>query len=148
MLAKSTRAIPVLPTIDDDTLQKWRLYVDRLPGDSPIKKGLDYALGAVEAWWQEPESTNKNVYRRYGRTIKRKKIFALKTQALDKEIIERLWDKVPWDYELQELGHQVKKYLEKAPVSAEDKRIIYGILAYAWELTCDREPRTLDSMES
>lgn len=141
------RTIPTAcfaPALTDEKLEHYKNLIDQLP-ESPLKTAMETCYKAVEKWWNLPESKGSSsdpdwVLVRHGKQK------TVKVTSLDKELIEELWDVVPWDYELQAMQPLFDAI---DPVHQKELRdAAFHLLWFATELTLDREPLTKDRLDS
>lgn len=66
---------------------------------------------------------------------------------LEEAEIKRIWDAVPWGYEIDALQHQLNIRFDSGELPNELRTPAYHLLWYARELTLDREPLTMERVK-
>lgn len=127
-------------SITDESLARYRQLIDEMPR-SAVRDTLDEFHRAVAKWWELPEST-KAEPRLWNTSGGRK----LTEQPMDQEIIDELFELVPWPEEMPAKAELINQHFANQP-ETELKRAAYHLLWYATELSLDREPCTMDKVK-
>lgn len=120
------------PPLTDETLDRYRVLIDRLDSKSAVRHAMGELLKCAEAWWEQPDSTGKGTPHGSGRGF---------IVNLTPEVADALWDDVPWPHECD--AYQT---LFDNLSLGEVRDAAFNLLWFAKELTQDREPITADKL--
>lgn len=141
-----TRNLPVAcfaPPLTDELLASYRQLADSLPDSrGDVRDALRECLAAVDLWWSLPVSEGHRRDPRMALTHKgvEKEITVT---SLTPDLVKRLWDAVPWPYELD----AIQSLFDAIPEAEKALRdAAFHLLWHARELCLDREPLTLDKL--
>jgi hypothetical protein len=115
------------------TAEKLASYKEQVGAfEEPYKGEVLKLIDMVETFQQTPASSNGSSPHPSGTGF---------ITPLEDAEIKRIWDKVPWWYEVDAL----KTLFDKLPVG-NLRNIAFHLLWFAQELTLDREPLTNDKL--
>jgi hypothetical protein len=120
------------PPLSTEKLTEYRQIIEaEAPAD--LKDQLLSLCTMVETFQQTPESTNGKAKHPAG---------AGYVQPLEDAEIKRIWDVVPWDWEIAAIQSRCDQLPAKSPI----RNAAFHLLWFAVELTNDREPCTNDKL--
>lgn len=124
------------PPLTDELLASYRKMIDGVPAKTQLREALESCFACCAKWWDLPESTNgKATPHASGRGV---------ILDLDAPVAEALWDRIPWEEELETYG---KLFDGINPASERDLRnAAFHLLWHVRELNLDREPITNDKV--
>lgn len=129
------------PPLTDEKLVEYRNLINGVAKGSELRSVLDELYACVWSWWDAPLSTEKE--RIVGTGTDLTSGPDVRLQLLDKATQDKLWEHVPWSYELDSM----KPILEL--IGPKDIRdCAFHLLWFAIELCNDREPLTLERIVS
>ncbi len=120
------------PPLDADKLRQYRVVIERQAPDD-LKEALFGLCRMVEVFYETPASDEPAEPHPVGMGV---------VQKLEPEEIERIWDLVPWPWEVDALRGRCASIPAGSPLRTP----AYHLLWYAKELTEDREPCTNDKL--
>lgn len=141
-----TQPFPVAcfaPPLTDALLDRYAQTITKLPGKhGELRDALSGCLKAVRLWWDLPESKGKAGDRNL-QVLHRGQEKRVKVISLTDELIDTLWDAVPWPYELDAM----QSLFDRIPAEEKELRdLAFHLCWHCRELTLDREPLTQDKL--
>lgn len=146
------------PPLTDALIDRYAALADALPDSrGDVRDAMRECLAAARLWWELPESngTPKDM----SVEVKhRGKDTLVKIVCLTPDLVQKLWDAVPWGYEIAAMsklfgrafhgidpdtGEQIHEpwIMDKAVCDAA-----FHLLWFARELALDREPLTQEKL--
>lgn len=142
-----TDTLPVAcfaPPLTDDLIAKYESLANALPRERyDVRDAMRECLAGVKLWWELPESKGDRddtslAIRHRGKEAR------VKLTSLTPDLVEKLWDAVPWGYELDAMQSLFDKIDPTADKELRDAA--FHLLWHARELEKDREPLTLERL--
>lgn len=145
-VALESKPLPVAcfaPPLTDDLIAAYEKVANSLPdarGD--VRDAMRECLAAVTLWWELPESKgsakDQSIELRH-----RGQETLVKVVSLTPDLVQRLWDAVPWGYELDAM----QALFDRIPAGERELRdAAFHLLWHARELCLDREPLTREKL--
>ncbi len=133
------------PPLTDEKIANYKLLINS-QASSEVADAMVMCLKCVEAWWNLPESTRTDV-KRWGILHKGQKSEFVET-PLEEDHIKKLWDVTPWDRELSTLSNSTSTGLFDTLPYCDLKNAAFHLLWFAKEITRDREPLSVDKLDT
>lgn len=135
----------IAPAFSDERLAAYRQLIDAVEPKSRLRDALEKLWTCAVAWWEVRESNLPAVDAITGTDLTRGP--KVKLQRLDSEVIQSLWDHVPW---MEEIVVCEAEFEKLSPTGAEKplRDAAFHLSWLAKELHNDREPITVDRMVS
>lgn len=121
------------PRITDSDLGAYKQALDTSKASPAILDAVKDLIQMVEVFYETPETSQPPEEDTSGRLLIRR---------LEEDEIARIWEVVPWDYEVRAL----RQLFEEIPREDAIHKAAHHLLWYAKELTEDREPVTRDRL--
>ncbi len=131
------------PPLTDGLIAKYEALANGLPRERyDVRDAMRECLAAVKFWWELPESKGDRddrslAIRHRGRDAR------IKVTSLTPDLVERMWDAVPWGYELDAMQSLFDRI---DPAEKPLRDAAFHLLWFARELERDREPLTADKL--
>jgi hypothetical protein len=117
------------PEMSETDFRYYKSRIDQTDVETVLGDYLRKTLKPIETWWDLPESVGPSgELHKSGRGV---------LQPLDAEVLEALWEDIPWEPEI----NAIQAEFEKMP-TGELRNIAFHLLWYLKELNLDREPLT------
>lgn len=124
------------PPLTDEKLAEYKAMIDALPADSQVKDVCGKLYACTLQWWELPESVDTATRKHQsGRGV---------ITELDADVQKKLWDAIPWDYELQVYAKVLEGISNETDKPLRDAA--HHLLWHVCELNLDREPLTADKL--
>jgi hypothetical protein len=123
------------PPITDEKLAAYKALAASAP--QRVRTAMEELIAAVDAWWALPESSKAGSKHPTG-------VGAI--VPLEDDHVQKLWDVVPWDYELAPLSNSQGTGVFD-DLTGDLRNAAFHLLWFANELTKDREPITADKLK-
>lgn len=143
MTAKPMPVACFAPPLTDDQIAAYEKLANGLPDSrGDVRDAMRECLAAVKLWWELPESKgsakDQSVELRH-----RGQETLVKLVSLTPDLVQKLWDAVPWGYELDAMQSLFDR-IDPAEKGLRDAA--FHLLWHARELCLDREPLTRDRL--
>lgn len=134
------------PPLTDDLLRSYRLLADGLPdSQGDVRDAMRECLKAVETWWNLPESSGNHRHDGDLLITHKGQEALVPVVGLSEELKAKLWDSIPWDYEIDSMD---KLFEGIDPVADKPLRdAAFHLLWHVKELNLNREPLTQDVLK-
>lgn len=131
----------IAPAFSDEKLAAYRTLIDGVEPRTALRDALEKVWACAVAWWEIRESNLPARTVGTGTDLTRGP--DVKLQKLDSEVIQSLWDAVPWMEEIEVYESHFEKL---SPVGAEKplRDAAFHLSWLAKELHNDREPITVE----
>lgn len=131
------------PPLTDALLAKYEALAAALPNSrGDVRDAMRECLAAVKFWWDLPESKGLPDDQKL-KLLHRGKEARVPVTSLTPDLVEKLWDAVPWGYELDAMQALFDRI---APAERDLRDACFHLLWHARELCNDREPLTRDKL--
>jgi hypothetical protein len=133
------------PELTDERLARYEVLANALPDSrGEVRDAMRECLAAAKLWWQLPES--KGDRKDQSLDVRHQnKDRSVKLTSLTPDLVEQLWDAVPWPYELDAMQSLFDRTFQGRE-EAELKDACFHLLWFARELCLDREPLTQEKL--
>lgn len=130
------------PPIDSAKLDEYEKLASQATG--PVADSIGQLIAMVRLFLETPKSTRpaETVHLRAVRDGKT--ITSASCIPLEDAEVERIWDAVPWEHELDAMGQLFESISNETHKPLRDAA--YHLLWYGRELTRDREPMTVEML--
>jgi hypothetical protein len=122
------------PPLTPEKIEEFKNLLSISNAPPSTKGAITDLLKMAEMFFETPESTEP---------VEPHPAGVGHVQMLEADEIQRIWDVVPWDYEIEAMCH----LFEKLDTSDPLRNVAYHLVWYANELTDDRQPVTTDKIK-
>lgn len=131
------------PKLDSDGLEVYRSRANSA-GDGPVRDSMLELIAMIEKYWEVPvsDSTSETKPLPCPLDVCGKQVTELTMKRLSQDQVQRIWDKVPWENELNAMGDVFQGISAETDKTLRDSA--FHLLWYGRELFLDREPITMD----
>lgn len=130
------------PPITTDNLATYKALAATAP--APIADGMRELIEMVETFQQTPASSRRSQSVPLNAVKDGQQITSAPCTPLEDVEVERIWDLVPWDHELDAMGRLFEELDNNSQRPLRDAA--FHLLWYGRELVRDREPMTNDTL--